>query len=71
MAVEDEGVEPACGSVDAVKDGDDEGGVINFEASVETYDLEDSSDNEEEDGEYRSGMAELISWILMREGARE
>lgn len=71
MAVEDEGVEPACGRVDAVKYGDDEGGVVNFEAPVETYDLENSGDDEEKNGEYRSGMTELVSWILMGEGSRE
>jgi len=69
LAVEDEGVEEARCGVDAIKDGDDESRVVNFEASVETNDLEDGGDDKENDGENRSGMAELVTWILMRERA--
>jgi len=71
FGIEDEGVEPACGGVYAVKDGDDEGRIVYFETAVETYDLEDGGDDEEDYGEYRGSMAKLVSRILMREGTRE
>jgi hypothetical protein len=53
------------GSVNAIENWDHESGVVDFKSTVETDDLKHSRDYEQNNGKYRSQVAELVSWILM------
>lgn len=55
---------PSC-SVDAIENWDHESGVVDLKSTVETDNLKHSRDHEQDDCEYRSYVAELVSWILV------
>lgn len=61
---------PSC-SIDAIENWDNKSGVVNLESTVETNDLKYSRDHKQNDCEYRSYMAKLVSGVLMREAPCE
>ncbi len=54
-----------CGCVYAIKHGHDQRGVINLQSAVQTDNLKDSSDHQEDNGEDGGDMAELIARVLV------
>ena len=58
-----------CSGVDAIKDGHDERRVVHLQAAVETHDLRDGRDGEEEEREYNRGVPELVPGVLVFEAA--
>ena len=58
------GHSPASG-INAIKDRDDERRIIHLQSSVQTNDLENRGDGEEEEGDDRREMEELIACVHM------
>lgn len=61
-----EGDIPRSG-VDTIEHGYDEGGIIHLESTVQTYDLQDGCDGQEDDCEDGCNMPKLIPRIFVRE----